>query len=128
MKGAYILIIKLDRKKRIKVGKLGTFTFPEGYYIYVGSALNNLEKRVLRHLKREKKLKWHIDYFLKHAEVKLALLFPSNEREECKIARKIEKYGKVIAKKFGSSDCKCITHLFYFKNFKELEKALINLH
>ena len=62
MKGSYALIIRLNRAKRLTVGRLGEFYFPAGHYIYLGSALNGLESRVRRHLRRDKKLHWHIDF------------------------------------------------------------------
>ena len=43
MKGCYCLIISMNDKKTIKIGKkLGKTTFKEGYYVYVGSAMNSL--------------------------------------------------------------------------------------
>ena len=38
-KGSYVLLIALDKDATVAVGKLGTFSFPAGYYLYVGSAL-----------------------------------------------------------------------------------------
>ena len=37
--GTYALLLKLDKQEKITVGKLCTFDFPAGYYLYVGSAL-----------------------------------------------------------------------------------------
>ncbi|MEM0322310.1 MAG: GIY-YIG nuclease family protein, partial [Thermoprotei archaeon] len=67
--GVYQLVIRLDRECAITIGRLGRFVFPAGYYVYTGSAKKGLEARVSRHLREDKKLKWHIDYFLKHARV-----------------------------------------------------------
>ena len=60
-KGSYLLLLFLEKEKVLQVGKLGTFTFQKGWYCYVGSAMNNLQARIERHLKIEKKLRWHID-------------------------------------------------------------------
>ena len=51
MKGTYALVLQLERQEEIAIGKLGTFTFPAGYYLYVGSALGpgGLEARLARH-------------------------------------------------------------------------------
>lgn len=65
MKGSYALICHLGTKKRIKIGALGRFLFLPGCYVYVGSGLNNLNKRIERHLCKNKKLRWHIDYFFR---------------------------------------------------------------
>ena len=47
-KGAYALVLHLERKEEITVGRLGTFAFPAGYYLYAGSALGpgGLEARL----------------------------------------------------------------------------------
>ena len=49
--GTYALLLRLDKQERITVGKLGTFDFPVGYYLYVGSALGpgGLRARLARH-------------------------------------------------------------------------------
>ena len=62
MKGSYALVIRLNRTEQLTVGRLGEFDFPAGCYLYFGSALNGLESRVSRHLRRDKKLHWHVDY------------------------------------------------------------------
>lgn len=55
--GIYILFIFLRRKVTIPIGSLGDIDFQEGYYLYIGSALNSggLKGRINRHLKKEKK-------------------------------------------------------------------------
>ena len=111
MKGSYILILNLENNKTIKVGKLRNIDFKKGIYVYVGSGLNSLEKRVQRHFSTQKKTHWHIDYLLAHAKIVNAFLNPSNEKEECIIARSFDKLEKI--KGFGCSDCKCDSHLFY---------------
>jgi Uri superfamily endonuclease len=115
MKGIYYLVIFLSAKHRIAIGKK-TFVFPRGYYCYVGSAQNSLEARIGRHLRTEKKLHWHIDYFLKHAKM-VCVLVRENSKNECGAGRiLLEAGGKNVAKGFGSSDCKCQAHLYYFEN------------
>ena len=65
MKGTYCLIINVKKDVKIKIGKvLGEIEFKKGCYLYVGSAMNSLEKRVQRHLSKDKKKHWHIDYLL----------------------------------------------------------------
>ena len=53
MKGCYCLTIHLKNTKKIKVGKLGKINFKNGYYAYVGSAMNSLESRLKRHLSED---------------------------------------------------------------------------
>jgi len=67
VRGTYALVLYLLPAQTIRVGKLGAFKFPRGYYIYLGSALNGLVRRIARHLRSAKRPFWHIDYFLRHA-------------------------------------------------------------
>lgn len=114
MKGVYWLVIKVLKTKEISIGKLGKIKFEKGRYIYIGSAQKNLEKRIERHFKKKKKIFWHIDYLLKDKDVKIekVILFPQKRKnEECALAKQISKKGKPI-ENFGSSDCKCKSHLY----------------
>lgn len=105
MSFTYLLVVELSQDTAITVGMLGTLQFKKGTYIYVGSAPS--EKRLERHLKREKKLHWHIDYFLEKAEIKKIFIV---EGKECDVAQKIDLPS---IKGFGCTDCKCSSHLFY---------------
>ncbi|MCH8029800.1 MAG: GIY-YIG nuclease family protein [Candidatus Dadabacteria bacterium] len=122
-KGAYILIIELTEPRYIEVGKLGAFLFPYGYYSYSGSAMGGIYRRVERHLKREKKLRWHIDYFLELAEIREALIFESETKIECMVNRRVATLldGKIIAPGFGSTDCRegCKSHLLSIPECKD---------
>lgn len=110
--GSYQLVIKLADKRRIKVGRLGSFVFPAGYYVYTGSAKRGLEARIARHLRRDKKLRWHIDYLLQFATVVEVNRYPNEV--ECELNKILSRQGgKVIVERFGSSDCMCETHLLY---------------
>ena len=62
MKGSYILLIKVNRPIRIKVGNMGIGAFKPGFYAYVGSAFINIEKNIQKYLSSKKKLFWHIGY------------------------------------------------------------------
>jgi Uri superfamily endonuclease len=64
VKGIYTLIIRLDDDVSVNIGALGKVSFGKGLYIYVGSAQTNLEQRVKRHLRKEKRLFSHVDYLL----------------------------------------------------------------
>ncbi len=114
-KGAYILVVELDSPREIEVGSLGSFLFPRGYYTYTGSAMGGIYQRIKRHLNREKKLRWHIDYFLEFGKIREVLLFESKSKIECMINQRIASLfnGRVIAPGFGSGDCRedCKSHL-----------------
>lgn len=123
-KGVYQLLIYLARSTHIKIGKKGTFRFPKGYYIYTGSAKSGLKARVERHLRKEKKCFWHIDYLLDRASVKKVFLFLDDRLDECFLSRKMLKRSEaeVIVPKFGASDCNCPTHLVFFGRLKDVPK------
>lgn len=123
----YCLIIELKKDSVISVGKLGRLNFQMGYYVYVGSALNSIDARIKRHLKSEKKLFWHVDYLLNspNASIKGVVLEQSPDKWECVVADEISKKG-VPLDKFGCSDCKCDSHLFYFESYDEAEKWILS--
>lgn len=122
-KGTYALLLALEKEASIAVGRLGTFTFPRGYYIYVGSAQGGLDARVKRHLKSEKRLRWHIDYLLESArvvEVWYALGGESQECLWCQVAQEMPR-SEIPVPGFGSSDCRCPSHLIYFPSRPSLQ-------
>jgi len=111
-RGGYLLILNLRKERKIKVGKLGRVHFREGFYIYVGSAMANLKKRMERHWRLRKRHHWHIDDLRAVAKFHSVLAIPSSTRLECEIAKAISKIADWTIHKFGSSDCSCNTHLF----------------
>jgi Uri superfamily endonuclease len=127
LKGSYCLIIHLVSDKAINIGKLGPINFNNGYYVYVGSALNSLESRLKRHLSTEKKIFWHVDYFLSNSctEIDEIVFAVDIGKWECNLASEISKIGIEI-KGFGCSDCKCSSHLFYFSGFEKAIDTCIN--
>jgi len=111
--GVYVLVISVRDNIIINVGALGSRRFEKGLYAYVGSAQNNLEKRIKRHLDRVKKKFWHIDYLIGNTSVKVVRVFYKEAKkfEECKVARKLSE-NSVPVLNFGCSDCDCASHLF----------------
>ncbi len=109
----YQLLIEIARPLRaLTIGRLGKFAFPAGRYIYTGSARRNFEARVARHLRREKTLRWHIDYLLASPGVTVAGVRRYGE-PECLINRNTP--GEILVAGFGASDCRagCGSHLKY---------------
>ena len=68
-KGTYAFLLCLDRETNISVGRLGLFSLPAGYYLYFGSTLGGLFPRLRRHLDRDKRVRWHIDYLRRYSQV-----------------------------------------------------------
>jgi Uri superfamily endonuclease len=126
LKGTYVLLIELTQPADIVIGRKGRINFKAGYYAYVGSALNSLEKRVERHLCKEKKIHWHVDYLLEKAEVRHVIYAETDKKVECKIAGKLATTFEGI-KDFGCSDCKCRSHLFYGKDLGVMRSTVIKV-
>jgi Uri superfamily endonuclease len=116
-KGIYLLLISISKSIRVNVGALGDIHLDKGMYAYVGSAQNNLEKRVSRHLRRNKLRFWHIDYLLSNVSVSVNRIFSTNAAisEECEISRELAEKALPI-EGFGCSDCDCESHLFRLKD------------
>jgi Uri superfamily endonuclease len=124
MRGTYALLVHVPYDLATSVGELGTLSFKAGYYAYIGSALGGLKGRVRRHLKAEKKLRWHVDYLLARSRAIDVVVARSRTRKECAIAQELAK-RLVSIKGFGASDCKCESHLFYSPDFHELLRQVI---
>jgi sugar fermentation stimulation protein A len=110
--GVYLLRLLLRRSRRVAVGALGELQFPAGVYIYVGSGKASLQKRIDRHLRRRKRMHWHIDYLLEAADAREAFPVRTLKDLECTLADEIAATGAEGIPGFGSSDCGCRTHLF----------------
>jgi len=151
-KGVYILVIDVKEDIAMRVGSLGLLSFPRGLYLYVGSGMGegsaSMEGRIERHLRRGKKLRWHIDYLLEdpHTEVRYVAKIEVKRKLklECEVVKKLEKKSTQLnwLKGFGASDCKskCFAHLLYFSNMsldallhqigetlKDLESRILSL-
>lgn len=116
--GTYALILRLGEGMTIEVGRLGSFSFPSGWYIYVGSARGpgGLAARVARHRRRSKKLHWHVDYLRAHAQPMAVWYALGEERRECRWAQALAGFSEASTPMsgFGASDCGCPAHLVYF--------------
>ena len=110
--GCYVLLLRLPAQRSIRVGKLGTFLFAPGRYLYVGSALGGLARRLARYFGSQRILRWHIDYLLRFAEMEQIWYSIGLERRECAVSRLLSGATRVSAVGFGSSDCDCVSHLF----------------
>ncbi|MFB6208893.1 MAG: DUF123 domain-containing protein [Candidatus Nanohaloarchaea archaeon] len=111
MKGVYILLLRLEKERKIEVGALGTIKFDSGIYVYTGSARNSLESRLERHFNTAENKFWHIDYLSEEAEVFDCFILPEKSDFECVMAGILSGFcGSVDG--FGCSDCDCSSHLF----------------
>lgn len=116
-RGLYVLIMEIPREICLSIGSLGIHSFRPGLYVYVGSARGpgGLRARIARHLRKDKKLRWHIDYLTIHPDVHIiAAVYSETEKDlEEALANTLlnkEVYA-VYIRKFGSTDKKSPTHL-----------------
>ena len=108
----YQLVIEVARPLRVQVGRLGSFRFAAGRYVYTGSARRNLEARIARHARRGKRRRWHIDYLLEQPGVQLVQVRRSR-LPECALNQRTR--GTIPVPGFGATDCpaRCVSHLKY---------------
>ena len=124
MKGSYIILIRLPKAQTITIGSLPDVYFPRGYYAYIGSALSGVKSRLSHHLNRTKKRHWHIDYLLQKASITDIIIGESEDRVECAIAQALSAQFDAIPG-FGSSDCRCPSHLFYAAEGSQMKSAIM---
>ena len=112
--GSYIIMLHIAADVDVSVGGLGTVHFAPGYYLYVGTAKRALTKRMDRHLRKNKKFHWHIDYLRNYADSCVAIPIRSSEPLEQQLAAALQGIADGFIPAFGSTDCDCASHLFRF--------------
>ena len=118
--GTYALILNPKSERSIKVGKLGLLRVQDGYYIYVGSAFGpgGLNARIAHHKRKSHRSRWHIDYLRAAAEIQEVWYTYDSKPREHQWAKTLAaaKASTAPFPGFGSSDCNCLTHLYFFKS------------
>jgi Uri superfamily endonuclease len=113
--GTYLLALQLLRPCCIKVGALGPVSFQPGLYVYLGSARGpgGLAGRLGRHCEGGRSEHWHLDYLRTSATPILAGWQIGRRHMECTWARRLARAAGTSPgiSGFGSSDCRCPTHL-----------------
>ncbi len=110
---SYALLITASQRVAVQVGRLGLVSLEPGGYAYVGSARRALDKRLARYLRREKKLRWHIDYLLAAPGVGVREVWSCAADQECAIVQAMLALEGVFVPRrgLGSSDCRiCPSH------------------
>jgi sugar fermentation stimulation protein A len=115
--GNYLIILEIPEAGEAETGALGVLSFKAGWYVYAGSARKHLSKRISRHLRKTGKQRhWHLDYLCPLAKTIKALPVYSYQNLECDLAAALGALGGRGVPGFGCSDCRCGSHLYYFKN------------
>lgn len=126
-KGTYLFLLCNSCNQEISAGKFGKYHFTPGYYLYVGSAFGpgGLNARIDRHFRQEKKLRWHIDFLSTTMKPVECWFHASSDKLECRWNSLLESlHDDYPLRGFGSSDCKCPSHLHYFR--KKPSRAIIS--
>ncbi len=112
--GTYTLLLWAPTLLYLRIGALGHWHFPRGYYTYTGSAKRYLVARLHRHLHGATTRHWHIDYLRPYVRVLAWHVYPGETQPECLLNRQLARHGQVVVPGFGSSDCACASHLLYY--------------
>ena len=126
--GTYCLVFSCSISLPVTIGKLGTYQINPGYYCYIGSAFGRggLKSRINRHLQINKRKHWHLDYLRSHLTPVKIYYSTDTIKLECQWAKLLlkDEQSSIPIKKFGSSDCDCTAHLFYYQLQPELKTFL----
>jgi Uri superfamily endonuclease len=122
--GTYIVLVELAAPTTITIGKLGDLSLIAGFYAYVGSAHGpgGLAARLRRYDVGPQRLHWHIDYLLAKADLTGAIFRADAERRECSWAQWVADQAQDRVPGFGSSDCRCASHLFLIGGAEEMRE------
>jgi Uri superfamily endonuclease len=117
--GTYVLLCYAGQPGFVTAGRFGRLPIRKGYYLYAGSALGpgGLRARLAHHGRPASKPHWHIDYLRAAAPLREVWFCYGPERREHLWAGVLREVlgGTVPFPGFGSSDCGCKSHLFFFE-------------
>jgi Uri superfamily endonuclease len=117
--GAYALLLSSATDAVIRIGRLGDLRLQPGYYVYMGSALGSggVRGRLGHHVRPVNRPHWHIDYLRTKTTLEAVwFCYGQKSREHAWAKRFAAMPGASVPMAgFGSSDCGCESHLFYFE-------------
>ncbi len=125
--GTYGLILWLPHDTRARIGRLGTYDFPAGWYAYWGSAHGpgGLAARIRHHVNLTTRPHWHFDFLRPHGQIKAVLFTLHPDDLECQWVQRALTFPDVTTpvRGFGSRDCRqrCPAHLLYFGTHLNLD-------
>ena len=118
--GTYALELASTVRHAVKIGKLGQLLLRPGYYVYLGSAFGSggLKARIAHHRNGSSRPHWHIDYLRGVLQLQEIWYTHDSERREHLWSDILAglKGASAPIPGFGASDCRCISHLQYFKS------------
>ncbi len=118
--GTYALVLVSTKAAPVRVGKLGSLQIQPGLYVYIGSALGSggLPARLAHHLAPSSRPRCHIDYLRAHVTPEEVWYCLDHRPGEHWWAQRLGSLpgASVPLAEFGSSDCACEAHLFFFRS------------
>jgi Uri superfamily endonuclease len=118
--GTYALLLESANNAEIRIGRLGDLHLLPGFCIYVGSAFGpgGVHARVNHHLLVSLLPRLHIDYLRPRTTLEEVWLRHCRKHREHLWARLLSSMPGVSVPMpgFGSSDCDCSAHLFFFRS------------
>jgi Uri superfamily endonuclease len=118
--GTYMLILRVSEPAQLDVGRMAHVSLSAGRYGYIGSALGagGLGGRLQRHLGTIAKPHWHIDYLRAVAQWEQVWVCAQAQGREHAWAKLLVQWPdvSVAVPAFGTSDCRCATHLFRWES------------
>ena len=131
--GTYALVMRAMESLRPIVGSLGACELTPGMYVYVGSAHGpgGLRARVMRHLRADKPLHWHIDHLTACVAPSEVIWDTGEQRLECGWVRRLLTLpgAHTPIPGFGAGDCtaRCPAHLVKLPETPDLARVLVAL-
>lgn len=118
-RGTYALVLRCEQQQHgLTIGSLGSLGTQPGFYVYVGSAFGTggLSARIRHHRKIAARPHWHIDYLRARCDLIEVWFSASPVHKEHSWAEAVARMrgARIPLQGFGSSDCDCRTHLFWF--------------
>ena len=134
-KGSYALILRCDHAQTITVGKLGDMRLRAGWYVYCGSAFGpgGVSARLRHHYRIASNPRWHLDYLracCEPVEHWTTNDDANREHDWTAVLSALPGFSEPMTG-FGSSDCRCATHLLFSAqrpDFAAFERSLLARH
>lgn len=108
-----MLVVRLDRAQSVDVPRSGRH-LRRGAYLYFGSARGpgGLGARIVRHLRSDKRVHWHIDHLTAVGRITAVLIRAHGHECDWRSRAQRVLHAPVPLPRFGSSDCsRCPAHL-----------------
>lgn len=118
--GTYALLLRLaSTEKSILIGRQSQcLPLAMAWAVYVGSAFGpgGVASRLRHHCRLVARPHWHVDYLRRYATLETVWYSYDSARHECLWAEVLGQNlgGQAPPFRFGASDCRCRTHLYWF--------------